>query len=429
MEVTVKKLAESRVEISATLPWSEWGKHEAHAVEHMAANLELPGFRKGKIPKNIIEQRFGRQALLIEMAEHAVEAAYPKAILDAKAEAIGRPEIKFEKVTEGDALAFTLTTAVLPEIVLKKWEKAVTKVNKENAAKKIEVADADIDKEIERLATMRASFITVNRAAQKDDSVEIDFTVLQNGVPIEGGVGKKHPLVIGSGAFIPGFEEALIGMSLGDEKTVELTFPTEYHAEHLAGKPATFTVKMLLVQERHIPVVDDAFVKNLGRFETLVDLRKSIREGMLEERKREHIEAHRGAILDALFNEAELEYPRILVEQEETQMLSQFKTQIEGMGFTWERYLEQSKKTEEQLKQDWELQAKKRIAAELILQKLAGEKDIMVDNEDIEAEMNKVLQYYKSVKGIEKNLDLQRLYASVQNRLMNEKVLVWLEKL
>lgn len=429
MQVSAKKIPESKVEITVVLPWEEWQKEEAHAIEHMGKNVKLPGFRHGKVPKGVLEGRFGKEAILVETAEHAVEHAYPKALVEAKVEAIGRPEIRFDEVKENEPLTFVITTAVLPEVTIKPWRKEIEKINKTFVGKEPEIKEEEVEKEVKRLAEMRAKYVTVNRAARLGDSVEIDFTVKMNNVPIEGGVGKKHPLVLGSGAFIPGFEEALVGMQAGEEKTITLSFPAEYHAKHLAGKPAEFTVKVGLVQERELPEVTDEFVKGLGRFESVADLKKSIHDGMTEEKKREYGEAHRSAIIDCLIGLTDLEYPEVLVTEEKDRMLRQFKAQVEGMGFSWESYLTQVKKTEETLREEWGVQAKKRIAAELILIKLAGDESLAVDSSEVEAEMNKTLQYYKGVKNIEKDLDLEKLYTAVQGRLLNEKVLSWLEKL
>jgi trigger factor len=246
---------------------------------------------------------------------------------------------------------------------------------------------------------------------------------------VEGGSNTDHPLVLGSKTFIPGFEEAIIGMTVGEEKSFDLDFPGEYHAKHLAGKRANFSVKLKSVEERVVPALDDAFAKSLGRFDDLAALKKSIHDGMLEERKQERKDKWRTAILDALFADAELDYPEVLVQEEKKQMLGQFRGQVEGMGLSWDRYLKEMKKSEEEVLREWEPQAKKRIAAELILQKLAADEAIEVSSEDIEAEMNKALQYYKNVKEAEKQIDLERLYAAVRGKLLNDKVLAWLESL
>lgn len=429
MEVVVKKLPESRLEITVTLPWEQWGKHEAHAAEHMAESVNMPGFRKGKVPHAMLEARFGREAILVEAAEHAVHDAYPKALVEAKAEAIGRPEIQFDKVEADAPLVFTIKTDVLPEIILSDWQKKVKAINSAEAKKSVSVEAQEIDAEIEQLATMRATFTAVDRPAQSGDSVKVDFTVKQDGVVIEGGQATDHAIVLGSNTFIPGFEAAVEGMRAGEEKVFTLDFPKEYHAGHLAGKPAEFTVKLKTVEEKKLPVIDDAFVKALGKFENLSALRSSIEQGMLEEKKRARKEEWRTALLDTVVEETTLEYPLVLVQEELERMIRQFEGQVSMMGFTLENYLKQAKKTEEELRTEWTPQAKKRIAAELVLQKIAADQDIEVTSEAIEAEMNKIFQHYKNQEHIEKNIDMSRLYTSVRGRLTNEKTLEYLEKL
>lgn len=427
MEVIIKKLPASRWEMTVTLPWEEWQSHKEHAVEHMAKNINLAGFRQGKVPEAVLEQRFGTEAILVETAEHAVHHSYPKALLEAKAEAIGRPEVKFDAVKQGEPLVYTVTTDVLPEIALKEWKKEVAKINEAADKAEITVTDDEVDKEIAELAKMRAAFVPVERPAVSGDTVKLDFTVTVDGVVIDGGKSKDHALVLGSGTFIPGFEEEVIGMEKGALKSFELTFPAEYHAKHLAGKPATFEVVLKSVEERRPPVIDDAFVKTVGKFENVAELKKNMKEGMLEEKKRGAKEARRASILDALIAATEMEYPAILVEEEAGRMLGQFRSQVESMGFEWEKYLAETKKTEAEMRVEWEPQAKKRVAAELILQKLASDESIEPSAEDVEAEMNKVFQYYKNIKNVEQNLDMAKLYTSVRGQLVNDRVLTWLE--
>lgn len=427
MEVKVQKLPASRWEIIVTLPWEEWQSHKSHAVEHMAANVNIAGFRQGKVPEAMIGQRFGKEAILAETAEHAVHHSYPQALLEAKAEAIGRPEIKFDAVKAGEALVYTVLTDVLPEVVLKEWRKDVAKINVAAAEKKVAVTDEEMDKELAELAKMRANFAPVERAAMTGDTAKVDFEVMVDGVTIEGGKSTNHALVLGSGTFIPGFEEEITGMKPGDEKSFELTFPAGYHAKHLAGKSAQFAVVLKSVEERQIPAIDDAFAKSLGKFETLEAVKVNMRKGMLEEKERVAKEEHRAAILDTLIAATEMEYPAILVDEEAKRMLGQFRSQVESMGFEWEKYLSETKKTEAELATEWEPQAKKRVAAELILQKLAVDESIDVDTEAVEAEMNKVFQYYKNVKQIEGKVDMGKLYTSVRGQMVNDKVLAWLE--
>jgi trigger factor len=429
MKVTVKKLPESRVELSVVLPWEEWQGEIEHAMEGMAKSVKLPGFRPGKAPKKMVEQRFGKQAILVEAAEHVVSHSYAKALEQEKIDAIGQPEVTLGKVEEEKEFTYSIITAVLPEVTLSSWQGAVKKLNTAYQKKEVVVTDQDITTELERLATMRAKLVTVNREARLGDSVLVDFTVMQEGVVIEGGKSEKHPLVLGKGVFIPGFEEQLVGMKEHDEKSFELTFPAEYHAKHLAGRKATFSVKMREVQEREVPVLDDAFAKSLGNFDTLDKVKENLKKGMLEEKTQQAKDNHRTEILDALVEQATLEYPKILVDQELLRMTHDFEAQLGQMGLTFDAYLEQMKKTKEALETEWLPQAKKRLAANLIVESLAKSEEITVDSAEVEVEMNKALQYYKNVKDAEKNIDMERLYNAVSGQMKNTKVLEWLEKL
>jgi trigger factor len=218
-------------------------------------------------------------------------------------------------------------------------------------------------------------------------------------------------------------------MKEGEEKKFELTFPAEYHAKHLAGRPATFQVKLGVVQEREVPVLDDTFAQSLGKFETLEKLKDNMREGMLEEKKIKGKEEHRTHILDSLVEKATIEYPTVLVAEEQARMVREFEMQVQSMGMNFADYLAQIKKTEEEMKQEWEPQAKKRLAAHLILNMLADTEEIDVDSQEVEAEMNKTLQSYKNIKDIEKNIDMERLYSATRGQLRNQKVFEFLEKI
>lgn len=429
MNVTVKKLPESKAELTVTLPWEEWKDEMKHAVAGLAKEVKVSGFRPGKAPRDVIEKRFGKQALFIEAAEHAVTHSYPKALAEAKIEAIGQPEVKLEKFAENEILEYSVVTAVMPEVTLKPWKADVKKVNAEFAKKKDVIDEKDIDTELEKLASMRAKLVTVNREARLDDNVLVDFSVLQNGVLIEHGKSEKHPLVLGKGVFIPGFEEKLLGMKEGEEKTFELTFPKEYHVKHLAGKPATFQVKMGVVQEREIAPIDDAFAQSLGAFESLEKLKENMRQGLLEEKITKSKEERRTQILDALVEKSVIEHPQVLVEEELKRMVREFEMQVQSMGLSLAEYLEKLQKTEDDLKKEWLPQAKKRLSAHMVLDTLAKEEEIDVDSQEVEAEMNKTLTQYKDVKDIEKKIDMERLYAAARGQLLNEKVFVWLETL
>lgn len=423
MEVVVKQLPKSEVEISVSLPWEAWSKHIDKAVDRLAKDVKIQGFRPGKVPQSVLEQKYGRALILSEAAEIAVQESYPQALAQNHVDAIGKPEAEIKTVEDNKALEYVVKTAIVPKVTLKAaWEKEVKKINQAEKGAEATVSDEDVEKEVERLAMTRAKYVTVNRPAKSGDNVEVDFQVMIGGVPIEGGTSKKHPIVLGSGAFIPGFEEAVEGMEAGQEKDFELTFPSEYHAKDLAGKPATFHVKVGLVQEREIPAIDDAFAQSLGKFKDIAELRENFKTGMLEEKKQQTQEAHRTKIVDALVEAAEAELPEVLIHEELHKMIHEFEAQIQGMGMDFQEYLKSIKKTEKELHDEWEPQAEKRLLASLALEEVARDKEIEAAQEEIEAEMNKTMQYYRNVKDMEKNIDLERLYSYVKGKLQNEKV-------
>lgn len=429
MDIKVTKLPKSRVEMEISVPWDEWKGEIDHAAQHLASEIKVEGFRPGKAPRAMLEKRLGKATVLIEGAEHAIDHLYPAALEQSKVDAIGKPEVRLDEVKDGEPLRFTVTTAVMPDVTIRPWEKKVKSVNEDHRKTKHEVSAEDVEKALRDIAESRAKQVAVAREARESDVVLVDFVVRQGGVPIEGGTSKKHPIVLGKGAFIPGFEEAILGMKEGEEKTVSLTFPEKYHITMLAGKPADFHVKVIGVQERQIPELDDAFASSLGKFESIAKLRENVAEGMRMEKENEAKEKRRIAILEAILGEAEAEIPEALVEGELRRMISEFGSQAAMAGMTLEDYLARGKKTEKDLANEWRPQAEKRILSGLALDMIAKEREIEAVQEEIEAEMNKVLAYAKSIEKAEKDLDLAAIYDAARSRLRNEKLFELLENL
>ncbi len=429
MDIIVKKLQKSMVEMTITLSWDEWSKHLSEAVGHISKEVRVEGFRKGKAPRRIIEQKVGTGMVLAEAAEHAIQHSYPLAVKEQGLDVIGHPDVKLGAVKEGEALTYTVVTAVMPEIIIAPWQDEVKKVNVTGAKKSEAVTAEEVDAELDRLAKMRSASITVDRVAENGDTLEIDFDVLVDGVPIEGGSAKDHAIVLGSGTFIPGFEEQLIGMKAGEDKKFELPFPKEYHAKHLAGRDATFSVEVKAVKVEQKPELTDAFAVTVGNFKTIEELRKNIEEGIAEEKKMKAKESHRSALLDALVAKTNIEFPDVLLQDEIHRMLAEFRSQVSMMGLDFADYLKHSKKTEEDLAKDWEPQARKRLSASLILEKIAQDEGIEAESEAVEEEMNRALQYYRSTKDAEQKIDMEQLYRSAQGRLRNEAVFTMLESL
>lgn len=429
MEVAVKPLPQSEVEIAISVAWEDWCKEIDHAVEHLAEHIKIAGFRKGKVPREILEQKIGKQAVLDEAAEHAIQHIYPHVLEQEKIDALGRPQAEVKKAVEGEALEFVARTAVVPRLKLGEWRRAVKQVNADFSEADIDIAVEDVEKEIVRLAEKRAKLVTVDREARNGDVAVLDFRVLRDGVPIENGTSKQHPIVLGSGAFIPGFEEQILDMRAGEEKSFNLTFPETYHAKDLAGRAATFEVALTAVQERELPALDDEFARSVGKFQSLDELRDSFRKGMAEEKKSQSAEEHRSKILDALVEVSETDLPKVLVDEELVKMLHEFEYQIQNLGMEFETYLQGIGKNKESLYADWEPQARKRVTAALALEEVAKEQEIEPASDEVEMEMNKMLQYYRNVQDIEKKLDMTRLYQHAQGKLRNDATFAYLEKL
>ena len=426
----IKKLPKSRVEIKLVVPAVEWEKYLNGVVSEISKEIKIQGFRPGKAPRNLVEKKVGKGMLLNGAAEKAVQKSYVDFVKKEKLEVLGNPEVEIENIEEGHDLEFVARVDVLPEISIKdSYKKDLKKINEAYAKKTVEPTEEEINAEMEKLASSRVKLVTVKREARNNDSVEIDFAVLIDGTPIEGGVSKNHPLIIGKGVFIPGFEENLLGMKEYEEKEFELSFPAEYHKKDLAGKKATFKVEMKLVQERQTPELNDDFAKSMGKFETLSDLRKNMRDGLLEEKKQKMTEERRAEFVEKIVENSKVELPDSLVQREIRQMMHEFEQQLQTMGMELDQYLAQLKKERKDLEKDWEPQAAKRVISAMALKEIAKLEEINIEHKIVEDEMNKTLQYYKNIQNIEKNIDMERLYTYTKDMLENEEVFKGLEKL
>ncbi|MDP1883771.1 MAG: trigger factor [Candidatus Moranbacteria bacterium] len=426
----IKKLPKSLVEFEVTIAWADWEKYLDQAAAEVSEEIKIPGFRPGKAPRNLVEQKVGVGVLLNNAAEKAVQKSYASFVTQEKLDVIGSPKVEVEELAAEKDLTYKVTVAVMPAVAVKDgYKKEIKKINEEFAKKPVEATEEEIKNELDQLANSRVKLVTVNRAVAKNDSAEVDFSVSVDGKVIEGGESKNHPLVIGNNVFIPGFEDNLIGMQAGEEKEFELAFPADYHKKDLAGKNATFKVKVNLVQERQTPAVDDDFAKSLGSFENLEALKKNMKEGIEHENQHKLGEERRTRYLDKIVENVEADLPEVLVEEETKKMLLEFEQQVRSMGMELDQYLAQLKKEKSDLEKDWQPQAVKRVKSALALKEIVKSEEIKIDAAEIEAEMNKTVQYYKNVKDFDKNIDMERLYSYTKGVLENEAVFKMLEKI
>jgi trigger factor len=422
----IKKTPKSQVEIQISVPAAEFEKFIDAAVEEFSKDLKIDGFRPGKAPRSFVEQKVGAEKIMAHGAEHAIKKTYVDAIVKNKIDSIGEPKITVTKIARGNALEYTATVAIMPEVKLSPYRKDLKSIEKTAPEK---ATEEQIKKELETLQKSRAKLITVSRQAKTNDRVEIDFEVFVDGKLIEGGAAKDHPLTIGENYFIPGFEDNLIGMKENSEKELSLDFPKDYHQTELAGKPALFKVKMKLVQEKDLPEINDDFAKSLGNFENLDSLKKNISEGIEMEQKKKSEEKWRTETIEKIASESQIELPDILIDQELEKMMVELEQNIASMGLELETYLENIKKSKSELTKGWQNTAEKRVKAALVLREIAAAEEIEVPFDEIEKEMNRMLAYYKSIPDMEKNVDMERLHDYAKGVLTNEKVFKFLESL
>lgn len=428
MQIKKEKLPQSKIKLEITIPAEDFTDFIQEATKALSREIKVKGFRPGRIPAAMVKEKAGEGTILQEAADLAVRGTYLQALKEEKVEPLGVPEIKVLKLAPGNDFIYEARIFILPEVKLPDYKKISREILKKAGSNKTEVKEEELQKALDWLADSRSKTVTVARAAQKGDRVEIDFEVSQKGVVIEGGQSTSHPLIIGQGRFVPGFEEKLTGMKEGEEKEFSLAFPDDYHVKNLAGKPADFKVKMKLVQEKQKPELNDEFAVSLGRFKNVEELKKSVADGLKQEKENKQKQERRMQIIEEIAQKADFETPEILLEEELGKMLQEFKAQITQMGMEFDKYLANIKKTEADLKKEWEDKAKQRVRIGLTLRQIATEEKISPSQVEIEEEAGKILKSFGDVKQAQNSIDSERLREYTKGALINEKVFAFLEK-
>lgn len=433
MEYKLYPLPQSEAEIHVVLPFSEFEAHVKRAAQIISEHVEIEGFRKGKAPFDIVKNRVGESKIYEEAAEIAVRKTYAEALhklvtsnqLLVMNPPIGKPEVTVTKLAPGSDLEYKIRLALLPNVVLPDYQK----IARENRAgkKEVGVTEEEIEKTIAWLIDSRTKLIAVDRAAKERDAVEVDFEVRHGGVKIEGGESRNHPMIIGKGKFVPGFEDHLIGMRAGEEKQFTLHVPDDWYEKGLAGKMLDFSTTMKVVQDQVKPEVNDEFAKGLGNFSSLEALRASIKDGMMQEKTEKERERIRILMIEEIAKKATAEIPPVLIETEITKMLDELHAGITDMGMKWEDYLMQIKKTPEELAKGWRGDADKRVKIALSLRAIGEKEHITVGKEEIESRANQFLARFKSSGEAGKNVDQEELREYTRGVLKNEKVFELLE--
>ncbi|MED0869334.1 trigger factor [Bacillus spizizenii] len=360
------------------------------AFKKVVKQVSIPGFRKGKIPRGLFEQRFGVEALYQDALDILLPVEYPKAVEEAGIEPVDRPEIDVEKIEKGESLIFTAKVTVKPEVKLGDYKGLG--VEKDDAT----VTDEDVQNELKALQERQAELVVKEEGAvEEGNTVVLDFEGFVDGEAFEGGKAENYSLEVGSGSFIPGFEEQLVGLEAGAEKDVEVTFPEEYHAEELAGKPAVFKVKIHEIKAKELPELDDEFAKDIDEeVETLAELTEKTKKRLEEAKENEADAKLREELVLKASENAEMDVPQAMVDTELDRMLKEFEQRLQMQGMNLELYTQFSGQDEAALKEQMKEDAEKRVKSNLTLEAIAKAENLEVTDEEVDAELTKMAEAY-----------------------------------
>ena len=390
MSVQVEKLEKNMAKLTIEVAAEDFVKAVEAAYQKNKNSISVPGFRKGKVPRNMIEKMYGKGIFYEEAANALISKEYEKAYEECGEEIVSSPEIDVVAMEEGAPFVFTATVAIKPEVKLGKY-KGVEIDKVETEVTEDEVMEA-INKERENGARIQS---VDGRAIQTNDIAVIDFEGFVDGEAFEGGKGEGYELMIGSHSFIDTFEDQLIGKNTGDEVEVNVTFPEDYHAADLAGKPAMFKVKINDVKEKILADLDDEFASEVSDFDTLEEYKADVKKGLEEKKANAAKDTKQMAVIDAIIEESEMEIPDAYVKTVQKQMVNEFAQRIQMQGISYEQYLSLMGSTPEAMEDQVKPQAIKRIQSRLVLEAIAEAEKIEATEEDFEAEITKLAEAYQ----------------------------------
>ena len=385
VETLEKNMAKLTVEVSA----DKLEQALQGAYLKQKNKISLPGFRKGKVPRNMIEKMYGPEIFFEDAANQLIQENYGAAADESGVDIVSRPTIDIVQIEKGKPFIFTAEVAVKPEVTLGKYKGiTVTKID-------VSVTDEEVDAAVEKERNNNARTITVeDRSIQEGDTAVIDFEGFVDGEAFEGGKGENQSLEIGSHSFIDTFEEQLIGKNSGDETEVNVTFPEEYHAKELAGKPAVFKVKIHEIRTKELPEADDEFAQDVSEFDTLAEYREDIRKKLAEEKEANARRTKEDEAVRKIADDASMEIPDAMIDTQVETMIDEFAQRITQQGLSFEQYMQFSGVTMDKMKEQVRPDAISRIKSSLVLEKIAEEEKIEATEEDVEAEIQRIADAY-----------------------------------
>lgn len=417
MKVTAERIDNHKTVLNLEIPQAEVAKALEKAYRKLANQVNIPGFRKGKAPRKVVEMRIGKEALLDEAFEILAPEAYGKALAEQEIDPVGRPEIEVVTLAEDQPLVFKATVVKKPEVTLGQY--------KELAIEKTvaEVTEADIDSEIEKNRSRNAKMVVVEDAELKQgDLAIIDFKGFIDGVPFEGGEGKSYPLEIGSGSFIPGFEDQLVGAKSGEECEVKVSFPEDYFVAELAGKEAAFTVNIHDIKRKELPELDDEFAKETSEFDTLAELKADIKNRLEQAAEAKAEREFRTAAIKTAVDNASLDVPEVMIENQIDTMIQDFDINLQQRGMKLDKYLEYTKMDMAALRNNYRDSALYNVKTDLVLEAIVKAEGLTANPEEMQQEIaSMAANYQTTAEEIVKVIRQTGRFQALQDSVLRKK--------
>ena len=390
MSLQVEKMEKNMAKLTIEVAAEDLEKAMQNAYQKAKGRISIPGFRKGKAPRKMIEQMYGKGVFLEDAVNALIPEHYSKALAECELEIVSQPTIDITQAEPGKALIFTAEVATKPEVTLGDYKGV------EVPKTEINVTDEDVDAEIKKEQEKNSRTINVeDRGAQLQDVVTIDFEGSVDGVPFDVGQATEYPLTLGSNTFIPGFEDQLVGAKVGDDVDVKVTFPEEYQAKELAGKEAIFKCAVKKIEAKELPELDDDFAKDVSEFDTLAEYKEHVKTNLVERKENEAKRAKEDAAVDKAIENAQMDIPEAMLQTQCRQMLDDFSRRMQSQGLSMDQYFQFTGMTAEKMMEDMKPQALKRIQTRLVLEKVAEVENIQPTEEEVNEEISKMAEAYK----------------------------------
>ena len=414
MSVQVENLEKNMAKLTIEVSAEELEKALQSAYLKQKKNISIPGFRKGKVPRAMIEKMYGAGVFYEDAANALIPQAYSQAAEESKLDIVSRPEIHVEQIEKGKPFIFTAEVAVKPDVTLGEYKGVAVPVSH------TEVTDEEVEAELKKEQEKNSRTITVeDRAAEKGDIVTIDFEGTVDGETFQGGSGKDYPLTLGSGTFIPGFEDQLVGAKAEDVVDVHVTFPDDYNSEELKGKAAVFKCTVHKIETKELPELDDDFAKDVSEFDTLEEYKNSLREDLKKKKEDEAKREKENAAVDKAVANAQMEIPDAMLDTQAAQMVDNFARRLSAQGMSMEQYMQYTGQNAAALQEQMKPQALKQIQTRLVLEKVAQVENIQISDERLEEEFEKMAKMY----GMEKD-KLKEILGDAEKDQMREDLAV-----